>query len=82
MPTAKESDDGKGGGSEMGRTPTGVDGLEAVCRHLPFNDGSDTTPERKQHHSLLDWLILRCKHQLSVAIHGFSGYPVDSFSFC
>ena len=62
---AKESNDGKGG-SEMGRTPTGVDGLEAVCRHLPFNYGSDTdtsTTERKQHHSLLDWLILRCNHQ-------------------
>ena len=48
---AKEINDGKGG-SEMGRTPTGVDGLEAVCRHLPFNYGSDTsTTERKQHHS-------------------------------
>ena len=48
----------------MGRTPTGVDGLEIVCRHLvPFNNGSDTMTERQQHHSLLDWLIRRCNHQ-------------------
>ena len=62
---SKESHDDKeegGGCSEMGGSPTGVDGLETVCRRLPFNNDSDTT-ERKQCHSLLDWLILRCNYQ-------------------
>ena len=61
----KESHDGKeegGGGSEMGGSPTGVDGLETVCRHLLFNNDSNST-ERKQYPSLLDWLILRCNYQ-------------------
>ena len=62
---SKESHDDKeegGGCSETGGSPTGVDGLETVCRRLPFNNDSDTT-ERKQCHSLLDWLILRCNYQ-------------------
>jgi len=55
--------DGKGGGgSEMGGSPARVDGLETVCRRLLLENGSDTM-ERKQCHSLLDWLILRCNHQ-------------------
>ena len=55
-------DDKGGGGSEIGGSPTGVDDLETVCRSLLLDNGSDTT-ERKQCHSLLDWLILRCNHQ-------------------
>jgi len=43
-------------------SPTGVDGLETVCRHLLLDNANDST-ERKQCHSLLDWLILRCNHQ-------------------
>ena len=58
-------DDKGGGGSEMGGSPTGVDDLETVCRSLLLDNGSDTT-ERKQCHSLLDWLILRCNHQWQV----------------
>ena len=57
------------GCSEMGGSPTGVDGKETLCRRLPFNNDSNTT-ERKQCHSLLDWLILRCNYQWQL-IHEF-----------
>ena len=82
MPKEVGHDGEGGGGSEMGGSPARVDGLETVCRRLLLLDhnGSDTM-ERKQCHSLLDWLILRCNHQSSMAIHEFSWDSGDSCSF-
>ena len=55
------------GCSEMGGSPT-LPHYVGVYR-LPFNNDSDAT-ERKQCHSLLDWLILRCNYQWQL-IHEF-----------
>ena len=63
MPKEVGHDGEGGGGSETGGSPARVDGLETVCRRLLLDNGSDTMVERKQCHSLLDWLILRCNHQ-------------------
>ena len=64
MPKEVGHDGEEGGGSEMGGSPVRVDhGLETVCRRLLLDHNGSDTMERKQCHSLLDWLILRCNHQ-------------------
>ena len=63
MPKEVGHDGEGGGGTETGGSPVRVDGLETVCRRLLLDHNGSDTMERKQCHSLLDWLILRCNHQ-------------------